>query len=247
MLCGKGERPGLGGGPHQRPMGPPPHSEPRIRCRGRGGSCAQPLAKRDFRLFTAGRPRCRAPTIPGGLAGGLGGGGLRPALLHPMDGGHGRIPVGTALPPSPWPAPPAHTHAGWGGVSSVPPILCAPPRGFVRPGSPAPLLHPTRVTPAPAPSPGPTGAPPWAHPQVLSQPPTPPRCEQGVLRAPPPAPQFWLQRPHGMFHPPQPPARVPQMSTSIGGGPQQGPPPILHPIAPPRAPQLLQGTERDGG
>lgn len=67
---------------------------------------------------------------------------------------------------------------------------------------------------------------------------------------PPPAPQFWLQRPHGMFHPPQPPARVPQMSASIGGGPQQGPPPILHPIAPPpghpNSCRAQRGTGGDG-
>lgn len=226
MLCGKGERPGLGGGPHQRPMGPPPpHSEPRIRCRGRGGSCAQPLAKRDFRLFTAGRPRCRAPTIPGGLAKGLGGGSAGPCCTPWM--GDTAASRWARLCLRPRGLHPLLTHMQAGGGGSVRPQFSAPlPEDLCAPGRLHPSCTPlvSHQHPRPVPVPVPPEHPRGAHPQVLSQPPTPPRCEQGVLRAPPPAPQFWLQRPHGIFHPPQPPARVPQMSASIGGGPQQGPP-----------------------
>lgn len=132
MLCGKGERPGLAGGPHQRPGGPPPPSEPRIRCRGSGGSCAQPLAKRDFRLFTAGRPRCRAPTIPGGLAKGLGGGSAGPCCTPWMGDTAASRWARLYLRPRGLHPLPACTQAGGGAQQCAPNSLrpsqriCAP-------------------------------------------------------------------------------------------------------------------------
>lgn len=142
--------------PRQRPAGPPTLLAPNpLPPHGAGGgSCTQPLAKRDFRLFTAGQPRRHAPTILGGLAGGWG--GLSRALLHPIGD--------TAA--SRWGQLCVRPHGLHPPVACTP-ILCAPPGAFVHPGLSAPLVHPshmhpktspTRVTPAPAPSPGPRPA-----------------------------------------------------------------------------------------